>query len=85
METSTCGSELVATRIAVEMIIVCQYKLRMLRVLIIGMSLLYGDNMTVTTNASIPGSNIKKKHHICAYHFIREASAAGIVNFIYKQ
>ena len=48
------------------------------------MSLLYRDNMAVITNASIPESSIKKKHHVCAYHFIGEASAAGIVTIIYK-
>lgn len=41
--------------------------------------------MAVITNASLPSSAIKKKHHAYAYHFVREASAAGIVCFIYKQ
>ena len=67
------------------MIIEYRYKLRMLGVPIIGMSLLYGDNMAVITNASIPNSNVKKKHQACAYRFIREVSPTGIVNFIYKQ
>ena len=56
----------------------------MLGALILEMSVIYGDNMAVITNASIPGNNIKKKHHACAYHFIREAGASGIVCFIYK-
>ena len=84
VETSTYGSKLFAARIAVEMIIEYWYKLRMLGVLIIGASLLYRDKMAIIINASISGSNIRKKHHTCVYHFIIESSAAGIVNFIYK-
>ena len=61
-----------------------RFKLRMLGVPILGMSVIYGDNMAVITNASVPSSTIKNKHHTCAYHFVREASAAGIVCFIYK-
>ena len=82
METSAYGSELVAVRIVVQMIIEYRYKLRLLGVPIIRMSVLYGDNIT---NTSIPGSIIKKKHHACAYHFIIELWATGIVNLIYKQ
>ena len=82
---SANGSELIVARIALEIIIEYRYKLRMLGVSIIGMSLLYGDNMAVIISTSIPGSNVKKKDHVCAYHFIEEASAADIVNFIYKQ
>ena len=73
VETSGYGSELVTTRIAVKMIMEHCYKLRMLGVSIFGMPVIYGDNMTVITNGSISGNNIKKKHHACAYLFIREA------------
>ena len=55
------------------------YKLRMLGVPIEGPTIVYGDNLAVITNASVPGSMIKKKHHACAYHFIREACTAGIM------
>ena len=85
VETSTYGTELIAARIIVEMIIEYRYKLRMLGVPIIGMSSLYGDNIVVVTNVSIPGRNIKKKYHTCVYHLIREVSVAGTVSFIYKQ
>ena len=85
VEISTYGSELVVARIVVEMIIEYQYKLKMLGVPIIGMSLMYGENMADITNTSIVGSNIKKKHHACAYHAIREALSSGIDKFINKQ
>ena len=60
VEMSTHGSELVAIRITVKIIMEYHYKLRMLRVPILGISVIYEDNMAVITNASIPGSNIKK-------------------------
>ena len=70
VEISTYRSELVAARIAVEMAMDYRFKLRMLGVPILGMSVIYGDNMAVITNASVPSSTIKKKHHACAYHFV---------------
>ena len=46
-----------------------------------GPSLLLGDNMSVVLNTTIPASPLKKKHLSCAYHRVREAIAAGIVNY----
>ncbi|MGH3054647.1 MAG: Ty1/Copia family ribonuclease HI, partial [Gaiellaceae bacterium] len=68
VETSTYGSELVAARIASEMIIEVRYKLRMLGVPIHGPAQLYGDNQSVITNTTIPSSNLKKKHNAISYH-----------------
>ena len=68
VETSTYGSELVAARIAVDMIREMRYKLRMLGIPVEGSSLLLGDNMSVVVNTTIPSSPIKKKHLACAYH-----------------
>ena len=84
VETSVYGSGLVAAGITIEMIMEYCYKLRMMGVPISRMSVIYGDNMAVITNAPIPGSNIKKKQYVCAYHFTREAGASGIVCFIYQ-
>lgn len=81
VETSTYGSEMIATRISIDMIIEVRYKLRMLGVPIRGASLLLGDNMSVVLNTTIPSSPIKKKHLSCAYHRIREAIAAGIIDY----
>jgi hypothetical protein len=58
-----------------------RYKLRMLGIPIKGSSLLLGDNMSVVLNTTIPASPLKKKHLACAYHRIREAIAAGIVEY----
>ena len=37
--------------------------------------------MSVILNTTLPSSMLKKKHNACAYHRVREAIAAKIVNF----
>ena len=81
VETSTYGSELVAARMAVDMIIEMRYILCMLGVNVKAQSLLLGDNMSVVLNTTLPSSQLKKKHNAVAYHRVREAIAAGIVKF----
>ena len=81
VETSTYGSELVAARIAVELVVEMRYKLRMLGVPLEETSLLIGDNMSVILNTTLPSSMLKKKHNAIAYHRVREAIAAKILNF----
>ena len=83
VETSTYGAEMVAGRLAVEQVMDLRYKLRMLGVPVKGPSLLLGDNQSVITSCSIPSSNLKKKHNAIAYHRIREAVAAGVVEMKY--
>lgn len=81
VETSTYGSEICAARIATELILEFRYTLRMLGVNLEGPSLMLGDNMSVILNTTVPSSMLKKKHHGCAYHRVREAIAAGIISF----
>ena len=83
MESSTYGSELVAARIAIEMIIEYRYKLRMMGFKVTQPSVLLVDNMAVVTNSTLPSSSLKKKHNAIAYHKIREAVAAQIVRVAY--
>jgi hypothetical protein len=83
VETSTYGSEMVAARIATDTIIEIRYILRMLGVPIDGPALLLGDNSSVVLNTSVPSSVLKKKHHACAYHRVREAIAGGIMHFVH--
>ena len=42
---------------------------------------MYGDNMAVVLNTTVPSSQLKKKHNAIAYHRVREAIAAQIVRF----
>jgi len=81
VETSTYGSELVAARIAVDLIIEWRYKLRMLGVKLEQVSRLVGDNMAVILNTTLPSSALKKKHQACNYHRVREAIAGKFILF----
>ena len=81
VETSTYGSELVAARIATDLIIEMRYTLRMLGMKVEETSLLLGDNMSAVLNTNILSSILKKKHNAIAYHRVREAVAAGIIRF----
>lgn len=83
VETSTYGAELVAARIATDMIIEMRYMLRMIGVAVDGPALLLGDNSSVVLNTSVPSSILKKKHHACAYHRVREAIAGNIMRFVH--
>jgi len=81
VESSTYGSEMVAGRIATELIMELRYNLRMLGIPILGPSTMIGDNRSVVINTTIPSSMLKKKHNAIAYHRIREAVAANIIRF----
>ena len=78
METSTYGSELVAMRIAVELLLEVRYKLRMMGLNFAPCSTILGDNQSVITNMQLPSSNLKKKHNSVAFHKAREAFACSI-------
>ncbi len=79
VETSTFGSEYIATRIAVELIEGLRYKLRMLGIPIEGPANVYCDNNSVVINSSKPESVLKKKHNSIAYHCVQEAVAANTI------
>jgi hypothetical protein len=83
VETSTYGSELVASRVATELILEDRYMLRSLGVALDGPALMLGDNMSVVLNATVPSSVFKKKHNAIAYDRVREAIAARIMRFAY--
>src|SRR5688572_31921812 len=67
VESSTYGSEMVASRIAIEQIIALRYCLYMLGVNLEPTSILVGDNMAVVLNTTIPSSALKKKLQACNY------------------
>jgi hypothetical protein len=79
VETSTFGSEIIALRIAIEMVEGLRYKLRMMGVNIDGPCDMFCDNNSVVQNVSRPESPLKKKHNSVAYHKARESIAAGII------
>jgi hypothetical protein len=81
VESATYGSEFVAARIGTHKIVEMRYDLRMLGVPIEGPSIMFGDNMAVINSASIPESNLKKRHNALSYHRVREAIAAKVLEF----
>jgi hypothetical protein len=83
VETSTYESELVASRVATELILEVKYMLRSLGVSWYGPVLMLGDNMSVVLNDTVTSSVLKKNHNAIAYHCVREAIAARIVRFAY--
>ena len=79
VECSTYGSEMIAARMAVELLIEWRYKLTMLGLKVEDKSWLVGDNMAVILSTTLPSSNLKKKHLACNYHKIREAVSSFLV------
>jgi len=84
VETSTFGSEIVALKIAVEMVEGLRYKLRMMGIQVDGPTNVFCDNESVVKNTTRPESTLKKKHNAIAYHRVREAQAAGIVRISHE-
>ena len=82
VESATYGSEFVAARIAVEQIMDLRYTLRMFGVELDGPAYLFGDNLSVITQSTIPSSTLKKRHNAIAFHRVREAVAAKIIIFL---
>ena len=81
VETYIFGSEMIAARIAVDLIIEMRYKLRCLGIPVERCSELLGDNLSCVINTTLPSSKIKKKHLSCQIMRVREAVAAGFVRF----
>jgi hypothetical protein len=79
IESSTFGSEFIATQIAIELVIALRYKLCMFGVPVEEAMNLFVDNQSVVLNAATPTSVLKKKHNAIAYHKVREAVAENIV------
>ena len=78
-ESSTYGSELVAMRIARDLILALRIKLKCFGVPIDGPANVHCDNNGVVQNMSMPESALSKKHNAINYHVIRESVAAGML------
>ena len=79
VESSTYGSELVAMRLAKEMISALRIKLKCFGIPITGPTNVFCDNNAVVLNVSNPESTLTRKHNAINYHIIREAVAAKII------
>ena len=85
VETATYGSEYVAAKTATEQIMDLRYTLRYLGVPIKSKSYMFGDNSSVVTSATLTHSTLSKRHNILAFHRVREATAAKIIDFHWIQ
>ena len=81
VETATYGSEFVAAKTVTEQIMDIRYTLTYLGVPIRSKSYMFGDNRSVVTSATVPHSTLSKRHNILAFHRVREAIAAKIIDF----
>ena len=77
VETLKFGSEFTTMNNAVELIAALQYKLIMFGVPIDGLTDIFCDNEAVYKNASMPESQIRKKHHSIATNMSRESVTSG--------
>jgi hypothetical protein len=67
-------------RLATEEAHTIRYMLRSLGIKVEKPSRIYGDNLDVIQNATMPEGTLKKKHIALPYHFVREAVAVGIIS-----
>ena len=81
VETGTYGSEFAADKTATEQIMDLRNTLRYLGVPIKNQAYMFGDNKSVVTSSTIPQSIFNKRHNMLAYHQVREAIAAKIIEF----
>ena len=70
---------MVAGRIATELAMEYRYKLRMMGFQVKEPTKIFIDNKSVINSSTQPSSVLKKKHQFVAWHKIREAHAAGII------
>ncbi len=83
VETATYGSEYVAARTCTEQIIDLRNTLRYLGVPLVGTSMMFGDNESVVNTSSLPHSRLHKRHNALAYHKVRDAIAAKVIDFVF--
>ena len=75
IETITCGSEFVVTKVATKTVYGLRYKLRVLGAPIEGPIYFFGVSMSVNINITVPESVLRKKSNSIAYNCVREVVA----------
>ena len=77
IEGSVFGAEFVAIKAGVEALRGIRYKLRMMGETLTGTTYVYGNNMSVIYNTSLPELTLKKKSNSICYHAMHEEVASG--------
>jgi hypothetical protein len=83
VETSTYGSEMVASRISTEFILEIRYMLWSLGVALDGPALMLGDNLSVVLNTTVTSIVLKKKQNAISYHRVRKTIAERMMRYAY--
>eukprot|EP00957_Ditylum_brightwellii_P117328 8948610-Ditylum_brightwellii.AAC.2 len=83
VETANYGSKFVPAGTAVDQIFDLCYTLRMFSVPLPGPSWMFGDNLYVVNSATMPSGKLLKHQNNLNFHRVREAQAAGIINFVH--
>jgi hypothetical protein len=81
VETSSYGSEYVASRIAEKQIIDLRNTLRFMGIPI-GRSILFGDNLSVVNSSNQPHGKLNKRHMALSFQ-VRECIAAKICSYMF--
>ncbi len=68
VESSTHGSELIAARTAIDLVVEVRHQLRMLGVPLDGPTLMLRDNKSVVISTAVPSGVLKKKHCSTCWH-----------------
>ena len=79
VESSTSGSELVALRIARDLIFGLWIKLKSIGAPLKGPMDVYFNNQGVVNNRNVPKSTLNKNHNSINYHIVCKAAEAGIL------
>ena len=77
--TSTYSTEFCAMYLATEEAITIHYMLRSLGIPVTEPTKMFGDNLGVIQNASMPEATMQKKHTAISFHRVRECVAAGVI------
>ena len=83
MACATFGSELVAAKTATEKAYDLCYTLRMMGISVDYETFVFGDNLAVITQSTIPHSQLGRRHNALAYHFTREGVATGMLRMFH--
>ena len=83
METTTYGSEFIATKQCAEQVRELQETLKLMGIPIEESAWMLGDNSSVITFSTILSLVLKKRHQALSYHYVCTCIAYGFLKFCF--
>ena len=83
METTTYGSEFVATKQCAKQVRELQETLKLIGIPIEESAWMLEDNNSVITSSTIPSLALKKCHQALSYYYVRACVAHGFLKFCF--